>query len=84
MKKLCVYVFVSMLMLFGLSGCGNKDIIDFNNNSFNKAIIKMPDDTVLEVKVNSWKDYDGEQIQIKGKDGKTYLVSSYNCILIKE
>ena len=38
----------------------------------------------MELDVESWKDYDGEQIQIKCKDGKTYLVSSVNIILVSE
>ena len=39
----------------------------------------------MEIEIEQWRDYeDGEQIQIKGKDGKTYLVSSFNTILIKD
>ena len=55
------------------------------NYTFNRAIITMNDGTKIELEIQQWTDYeDGEQIQIKAKDGKTYLVSSYNTILIKD
>jgi hypothetical protein len=64
-----------------LSGC-NKQIIDLDYN-YNKAICKIGNE-VKEIKIDKWKDYDGEQLQIKDKDGNTYLTSSLNCTLIKE
>lgn len=65
-----------------LSGCGNRAIIDTTYN-FDKAIVKMPDGTVQTMDIVQWKDYeDGEQIQITASDGKTYLLSSYNCVLV--
>lgn len=52
---------------------------------FNKAIIGLPDGTHMEIDVAQWRDFeDGEQIQIKDKDGNVYLASSFNCVLIKE
>lgn len=78
MKKFMCAVGVVMLIL---SGCGNKDIID-TTYSYDSAIIKLPDDTVVEGKVESWRDYeDGDQIQVK-VNGKTYLVHSSNVVLI--
>ena len=68
--------------VLSFAGC-NYQFIDMTYD-FDKAIIKMPDDTVKEVRVSSWTDYDGEQIQIEDTDGNIYVVSSYNCILIKE
>ena len=64
-----------------LTGCGNKDWIDFGNNTFNYAYIQLQDGTVVQGKVQSWTDYEGEQLQIK-MNGKTYLTSSFNCTLV--
>lgn len=71
------------IMIFGLSGCGNRELIEFKN-AFDVAIIKMPNGEVKEIDIEKWTDYDGEQIQITAKDGTVYLTSSYNCILIKK
>lgn len=82
MKKRIVAGILALAMMVGLCACGNKDIWD-TNFTYNKAIIAWPDGTTKTVEVKQWKDYEGEQIQIIAKDGTVYLVSSYNCILIK-
>lgn len=62
-----------------LSGC-NKALFD-GNYTFDKAIIQRGgEEQVVEVK--SWRDYEGEQIQLELTDGSIILVSSYNCILV--
>ena len=67
-----------------LTACGNKQIID-TTYTFNKAMIKLQDDTVVTVDIESWTDYDdGEQLQIKSKDGVIYLVNSMNCTLFAD
>lgn len=43
--------------------------------------LKMPDGTIVEGKLDSWHDYDGEQVQVV-IDGVTYLVSSMNLVMI--
>lgn len=69
--------------IFALSGCGNKQIFD-TTYTFNRAVISLPDGTVIDGKVESWTDYeDGDQIQVK-IDGKTYLVHSSNICLIAD
>ena len=76
-----IIILVGMLLL---TGCGNRDMLD-TNYTFNRAIVILNDGTKLELEIKKWADYeDGEQIQIIAKDGKTYLVSSYNTILIKD
>ena len=50
--------------------------------SYSWAQFKMPDGSIVEGKLNSWKDYDGEQIQVT-IDGTTYLVSSINLVMKK-
>ena len=83
MKKKIVLALVVMTTLFTLTAC-NKQLID-TTYSFDKAIIKMPDDTVKEIDIRSWTDYEnGEQLQIEATNGDVYLVSSINCILVKE
>ena len=84
LHKVAFIVFIMVVViLISLTGCGNKDIWDFNY-TFDKAIIKMPDGNVLELEIKYWNDYDGEQIQVVDKNGIIYLVSSVNCVLIKE
>ena len=73
-------IMISIVLFF--TSC-NYGVID-TTYTYDKAIIRMPDDSVKEIEIASWTDYDGEQIQIEDKDGKVYLVSSYNCILINE
>ena len=65
-----------------LTGC-NKSIID-TTYKFDRAVLTMPDGTVVCGEVESWKDYDdGDQIQVK-IDGDTYLVHSSNIVLFSE
>lgn len=65
-----------------LCGC-NKEIFD-TNYVFDRALIKWPDGTMKEIGIRKWRDYEGEQLQIRGTDGKTYLVSTINAVLIKD
>ena len=77
-------VLLGMMILMGtagvLTGC-NKQIVDFTY-SYEKAILQLPDGTIVEGKVQSWTDYaDGDQIQVK-IDGKQYLIHSEDIVLI--
>ena len=72
------------MMLIGtagvLAGC-NKQIVDFTY-SYEKAILQLPDGSIVEGKVQSWTDYaDGDQIQVK-INGKQYLIHSEDIVLI--
>lgn len=81
-RKICVIICL-VLMLTGCSYSGY-DFVD-TNYSFDKAYIKMPNDTVVTVEIKSWSDSeDGEQLTIKAQDGTIYLVNSVNCVLVKE
>lgn len=71
----------AILILFGLTGC-NYQMVDLNY-SYDKAICKIGNET-KEIEIKKWTDYDGEQLQIIDKEGNVYLVSSFNCTLIKE
>lgn len=84
MKKLKI-VLLGIIILGGcllLTGC-NKQIID-TKYTFDRAIVVLNDGTRMEIEITKWNDYEGDQLQIIGKDGKVYLVSSYNTILIKD
>lgn len=74
---------IALTLLVGtiLTGC-NKQIIDINYE-FDRAIIYLPNGEIVDGSVESWKDYEGEQLQVK-IDGVVYLTSSYNCVLIRE
>lgn len=94
MKKVLA-ILLAVITLIGLVGCGaasadndkspiyNKDNFDFVRG-YNRAIIKLANDEVIEVKVKKWTDYDGEQIQITAEDGTVYLTSSFRCDLIRD
>lgn len=78
LAALIMTVLVVITIIFS-TAC-NKQIID-TTWSFDYAYIKLPNGEVVEGPVDSWKDYDGEQLQVKIK-GITYLTNSYNCVLI--
>lgn len=80
--KIISLIGIMILGLLVLSGCGNRDMFD-TNYTYTKAITYIGNERI-EIQIKQWCDYDGEQIQIIGQDGKTYLVSSFNTILIKE
>lgn len=80
MKKILCIVLLAIFILL-LSGC-NKQLVDLNYK-FDYAIIKLPNDEIVEGEVQSWNDYEGEQLQVK-INGTVYLVSSINCVLLSK
>lgn len=81
MKKM-LYVMLVLVVIVVFTGCSNRTMVD-TTYSFERAIVALPNGTIVEGKVQSWKDYDGEQIQVK-IDGKTYLTQISNVVLISE
>ena len=84
-KKFIKIVLLTIMIVVGLAiltGCGNQDMWD-TNYTFNRCITYIGNERI-EIEIEQWNDYEGEQIQIKGKDGKIYLVSTNNSILIKD
>lgn len=73
-------VIAAALILFGLTGC-NQQIIDLNY-TYDKAICEIGNET-KEIEIKKWNDYDGEQLQIIDREDNVYLVSSFNCTLVK-
>ena len=76
-----VKLLVLPLMALLLCGC-NYDLID-TNFTYDKAMCEV-NGKYEEIEIKKWTDYEGEQIQIISKDGKTYLMSMNNCTLVKE
>lgn len=82
MKKIKI-IAVTLATTLALTACSNRQIID-TTYQYDKAVVSLPNGTVIEGKVQSWKDYeDGDQIQVK-IDGITYLVHSTNVVLIAD
>lgn len=81
MKRLYT-VPVALVLAAGLTAC-NRQPVDLTF-SYDRAIVRLPDGTVIDGKCSSWRDYeDGEQLQVV-IDGVTYLTHSANVVLIKE
>ena len=78
MKKI-ILICMLMIALIAMTGC-NKQIIDMTYN-FDTAIISLPNGETISGKVQSWKDYEGDQIQVK-VNGITYLLHSSNVVLV--
>lgn len=80
---ICIVIMAVMIWLTLLPLFGNRTIID-TTYKYRRAIIYFPDGESKELVVDSWRDYEGEQIQIKDVYGTIYLVNSVNCVLISE
>lgn len=80
MKK-AICVLLVLAMVFTLVAC-NRQIFDVTYE-FDRAIIELPNGEIVEGKITSWRDFEGDQIQVK-IDGKTYLVHSSDIVMIAE
>lgn len=80
-KKAAAIVLASILSTTTLTGC-NYTLVD-TKMTFNKAII-FGENSVTIVEIEKWTDYDGEQLQIKTKDGAYILTSSFDTKLIDD
>ena len=78
-----IAILLVVLLIMSLVGC-NYNPVDLTYK-FDRAIIELANGEVVEVEIDSWKDYDdGEQLQIVAKDGTVYLTSSFRCDLIRD
>lgn len=78
MRRIFMVGLSAVASILLMAGC-NKQVIDLTYE-YSQAQIKMPDGTVIEGKVDSWNDYEGDQLQVK-INGTTYLVHSSNVVL---
>ena len=53
MKKIIAIILSAFMLVATLTGCGNKNMWD-TNYTYDKAIISMPDGTILEGKISNW------------------------------
>lgn len=79
-KQIIAIILLIILVLATMTGCGNEGIFD---NEYDKAICKIGNE-VKEINLKSWTISNGEQLKLKDNEGNIYLVSSFNCTLIKE
>ena len=77
-----IKILLIIFVLSALTGCGNRTLLD-TTYTYDRAIIQLADGTVVDTKIKSWTDYEGEQIQIIAENGTVYLTSSFRCDLIK-
>lgn len=77
-----IIVAVMAIAFFGFNFFSNRQVFDTTYN-FNYAYVQWPDGTSEKLKIKSWKDYEGEQIQIKTEKG-TYVFHSSKCVLASE
>lgn len=86
MKKIIVVGLVVVLVLGVVAGAyawGNKSWFD-TTYSFERAIIRLPNDRIVDGKLESWLDFENsDQIQIK-IDGAVYLTHITNVCMISE
>lgn len=66
MKKL-VLCGITLVTLFGLTGCATSF-----NTSYDKAIVRMPNDEVVELKIDSVR-YDDDHFKSRQKMGRFIL-----------
>ena len=73
---------ITIVMTLSLCACGNKTLLD-TTYTFDEAIIRLPDGSVISGEVTTWTDYeDGDSLQITLKNGNTYMVHASNAVLI--
>jgi hypothetical protein len=77
MKKPIVVALAVILILITV-GC------DGLVTEYDYAIIRMPDGEIKKVEVASVLNFSGGRIKITSKDGRAYMVSSINAVLVKE
>ena len=71
-------IIVGVASVLLMAGC-NKQVIDLTYE-YSWAQLKMPDGTIVEGNIESWCDYEGDQLQVV-IDGVTYLVHSSNIVM---
>lgn len=81
MKKIICILMVLAIMV-SLVACGNRQAFDVTY-TFDRAIIELPNGDIVDGKITSWRDFDGDQLQVK-IEGTTYLVHSSDVVMIAE
>ena len=82
MKKFVILVMVLVALVVTMTACGNQQLFD-TTYYFGKAIVELPDGEVIEGRLDSWRDYESDSVQVV-IDGVTYLTHYTNVCLIAE
>ena len=78
-----IIVLVAAFIIYWETSHGNRQLVDLKNR-FDRAIIGLPNGEFVEGKVSSWTDYaDSDVVQVT-INGKTYLTSYTNVVLIND
>lgn len=81
---LIMAVFVGIGLIIAYDATDSQQAIA-DNFTYNRAIIKLVDGTVVDTELKSWKLYsDDERILIVAKDGNIYLTSPLRCDIIND
>lgn len=78
MKKIISVLVASIL----LTGCGNRNLL-FGKQTFRYITCEEDYAPLKNTKIKTWKDYDGEQIEISTEDNH-YLISVNKCYMSTE
>ena len=76
---------ISLLLILSIAVCiagCNRTIFDTVYH-FDRAVVLLPNGETICGDVDTWCDYDGDQLQIV-IDGTVYLVHSSNAVLIAD
>lgn len=76
-KKL---IATTILLSIFLTGCGNRQVLIDTHWTFTKAKIDFGGE-IIEIEIESWKDYDDTTIQLVDKDGNVYLTDIKNVLM---
>ena len=80
--KCIALVLVLIVALISLCGC-NMSVVD-TTWKFDRAIVRLADDRVIDGHVQSWLEFDGsDMLQVK-IDDVVYLTHSSNIVLMAE
>jgi hypothetical protein len=80
-KTIAAAIVTAGVLTICLVGC-NRELFD-TTWKYDTAVTRWPDGSIKTIKIKSWRDYEGEQIQVTGSDGNVYLLSSFNTVLLK-
>jgi len=86
MKKIISIILITVIILvFTSCSSSSTNRKYISNDDYNKAIIRFPDGSTVEVEIENWiPNTYNDVLVIISKDGTKYRVHSVNCVLIKE
>ena len=78
-------ILLLLILCLSVVGLGSCNYVAFDTNyEFHKVHTTFDGEHYQCYEINSWSDYEGEQIQVDIKDYGIVLLSSYNSYLVKD